>query len=410
MGTNSSRTTRVERLTVAGLMLLLWLVLSVTFYHVYAKPDTYDFYPRWYGARAMLEGRDPYEVDLREENVEGKDIEEYHKFVDSHPFLYPATITYILLPFWLLPFPIALSTWAGLQLLLLLALPLLVLHLLGRPTKAPLVILTIVLSAIIFRYTVEAFLLGQFVIPVLACLIVAWWQTNENRPWLVALALVGATIRPEGILFAGGFLLILLLMRRYRTIVAWAALMGSLFLLSVLQIGFWPGDFLDSIRYYRDVKVTSFPLDALGDERAIAVFIVGVLAWGIWMVWQVRKLPEQVRLGWQLSIGFVVAILAMRQSKDYTYVYLLLPMWLALPMERPFSINTIAIFFLLIVPRFVLTFHPEHMSLFLSGQLLIPLGTAVVLTYRWIQIRPHISFGVPETNTTKSKAAFPVDL
>lgn len=387
-----------EQLATTGLMLLLWSVLSLTFFHVFVKPDIYDFYPRWYGARAMLQGRNPYDIDLREENVAGEDFEGYHEPAAYLHFLYPATITYILLPFWMLPFPVALSAWSGLQLLLLLLLPLLVFHLLRWPLKPPVVLLTLLLSALIYRYAVEAYLLGQFVIPVLACIVVAWWQTTENRAWPVALALIAATIRPEGILFSGVFLFALLLMRRFRTIAIWSGIMGGLFLLSVLQIGFWPEDFLNGIRFYRDVAVTSFPLDAVGDKRAQAVFVVGILIWGTWMLWQAQKLPDRERLAWQISVGIAVALLAMRQSKDYTYVYLLFPLWVTLSADRPYSINTLAVFILLIVPRFVLTLQPEHMSLFLAGQLLIPLGTAILLTYQWLRIRPGIKAGAWKPN------------
>ena len=83
---------------LAVLLGVLWFALAVGTYHtVFAQRGlTTDFYPRWVGAREMLRGANPYQVEISMPvPVEGSSQQ-----IFVHPNCrYPATLTYILLPF-----------------------------------------------------------------------------------------------------------------------------------------------------------------------------------------------------------------------------------------------------------------------------------------------------------------------
>jgi hypothetical protein len=389
--------TRRDKVILVGLVFLLWGLLSFTYHAVFVSPDgNYDFYPRWYGSRAMLEGRNPYDIDMKTENVAGTDYEAYHLKHQELHFLYPATITYILLPFWGFPFPVAVSLWSGLQLLLLLTLPLVAFYLRGWTLKPLIVVLVVVFSALLYSYAVITFVLGHFVIFILGCLVIAWWQIDANHPWLAALALVGATIRPEGMIFVAAILLELLLTRRYKIIVIWAGLMAGVFLISVAQIGFWIGDFLHGIRFYRDtVTDTAFPLDVLGVRSLETLIMLGVVVWGVWLLWQLRVIPARERFPLRLSVFILVILLAVRQSKDYTYVYALLPMWVLLTTSRPYSWNTALVLVLLGMTRAIQTItstplqpaDDQPVAVLQVTQLVMLFSMLGLVTYHWVHDR-----------------------
>jgi hypothetical protein len=144
---------------------------------------------------------------------------------------------------------------------------------------------------------------------------------------LAAIALVGATVRPEGILMVAAALLDLLLERRYRVLATWAGIMGPLFLLSLLQIGFWIPDFLGGVDTYVETRIWTYPPNLIGVGALSPVFVIGVVVWGGWLLWQMRPLPDRTRIPFSLSVITIVYLLVLPQSKDYTLVYGLLPAW-----------------------------------------------------------------------------------
>ena len=109
-------------LRVVGSLLLLWLVLSLGSYFLVVAPrgQRLDLFPRWVGARAVLRGETPYSDEITWQIQEGMFGRRLEPGEDQQRFAYLATITWPLLPFWLLPFPWAASLWCGLQPLLLL--------------------------------------------------------------------------------------------------------------------------------------------------------------------------------------------------------------------------------------------------------------------------------------------------
>ena len=183
----------------AVLLLLLWLSLSAASYFLLAvgRENRFDFFPRWVGARAVLRGENPYsqEVSWR---IQGESLGyRAQPGEDQYRFSFSATITWLLLPFWLLPFPLAVSLWCGLQFLLLLVLPVWVASILRWQIRPAPLLVILVFSIVVYRYPVNAYLIGQFLPFSLACLVAAWWGLTRGK-WIVnSLAMVFAMVRPE---------------------------------------------------------------------------------------------------------------------------------------------------------------------------------------------------------------------
>jgi len=288
---------------------------------VVQRGEGFDFFPRWYGARVMLAGTNPYEIDILQE-VTTTDGPVY---VPDY-FFYPAQVTYLLLPFWLLPWSVSISLWGGLLLIIAIALPLLITNRLQWRLSPLMLSLLTFISVFVFRHMMNVYVLGQFTSFILLCFVIAWWQISEGHPLPAALALLFATIRPESIIITAVILLDLLLNRRWKVVGWWSGLMGGLFLLSVFQIGFWIPQFISGFQVYSDEKGASYATDLLQIDILPVVLVVLVIGWGLWMYTQVRSLPDRWRVPWLLSIVIVVILLILPQTNNYTLVYLLLPL------------------------------------------------------------------------------------
>ncbi|MBN1679847.1 MAG: hypothetical protein JW966_06115 [Anaerolineae bacterium] len=385
--TTGSRTTLRQVLPAVIILLVLWIMLVGMSYAIWVtqQDKTFDFFPRWYGARKMLQGTNPYSVEVNKRTLELMDYAEYIPF--KHNFAYLATVTYILLPFWLLPWDVAISLWCGMNLLLLLILPFTVFMQLGWRIKPWLLAVLTFFSSFLFRHSMHAYLFGQFLLFILACLIIAWWGISTNRSWVLVLALLGSTVRHEGALITAVVLLYLFLTQRYRIVFIWTAIMGSLFVLSLLQIGFWIPDFLDNMRGYRECCLYTYPPDTLGYAPLSPLFVIGVLGWGAWMLWQMRRLPDVTRVPWGLSVVIIVYLLVMTQSKDYTLVYGLLPAWMVVWASRGRWWSTLAILAILFSPW---VYDSAGATLPKGNpleQLLTPLFLGALLTVHWLEWR-----------------------
>lgn len=374
-----------RNLIVLLLVLLLWGTFAWGTYSILIpqRGNLFDFYPRWHGARVMLQGEDPYSVEVNRDILKAMGWEEFQQY--RHNFLYPATVTYQLLPFFLIPSYWAISLWNGLQMMLLFLLPIVVFSYLGwRPKPALLAAITF-FGTFVFRHAMHNYLFGQFVVFTLANLIVAWWAVAENRPWLGAVALVLAAIRPEGILLVAAFLLYLLLTRHYKTLVLWGGIMGTMFALSVVQIGWWIPRMLENVRGYRECCLYAYPPDVLGNGALKYLLVAAVLAWGAWLFWDMRKLGDKLRIPWSLSVVIVVFLVVLTQSKDYTLTYGLLPLWMVVWAGRGRWQSSLPVLLILFSPWvYYWTNLTGPTSGFPLEQLLTPLFLGALLTWHWV--------------------------
>lgn len=153
-GLARSRSAANLLLSVFGFLLLFWLVLSLGSYFLVVAPreQRFDFFPRWVGTRSVLRGENPYSDEITWQIQDGMFGRRLQPGEDQQRFAYSATITWPLLPFWLLPFPWAASLWLGLQLLLLLVLPIWVASILGWQLRVSSLVLLLIFSIVLFRY------------------------------------------------------------------------------------------------------------------------------------------------------------------------------------------------------------------------------------------------------------------
>ncbi len=366
-----------------GLLWILTAVMTQLWLVPKKLPRDYDVYPLWSGSRALLQGQDPYSDAFARDMLQqmGYPVNDVYQ----HRFYYPATIAFILLPLWLIPFPVALVIWCGLQLLLVMTLPLLVFTLLEWRIPPLLLAMIAVFSVVPWRHSANSYVLGQFTIYTLGCFVLAWWALVQNRSSMTAIVLVGATLRAEGIILVAAALLYLLVTRRFRIVVTWAGIMTVVFGLSLIFGGWWINNFLDGIRGYQNNQATALPAALTGVEGVTYVIVAVILTWGIYMVWSIRALPERFRIPWMLAVALLVALLTLRQTKDYTLVYALLPIWIIAWAGRKQPWNTGGVLLILISPWIYNAVganmgHDSQVEQFLTPMLL-----AGLLTYQWFR-------------------------
>lgn len=380
----------LQLLLIVVPFVLLWGVLALGFHDIWVtqKDKLFDFYPRWHGAREMLRGTDPYSDEMNRTILADMGYEYYTPY--KHNFMYPATVTWVLLPFWLVPWSVSISLWSSLQLMLMTVLPVLVFLQLGWRIPPRRLLLITLFSALIYRHAMNVYLLGQFQVFILACLLIAWaLLQTEKHPWLAALALIGPTIRPEGVIIVAVILADLLLRRRYKPVIIWGGLMGVVFLLSVLPIGFWIPDFLHVTSGYRECCTYTEPTKVLGIGGSNYVIGALSLAWGVWMLWTTRTLPENERTIFGLAILLLLFLLVMTQTKNYTLVYALLPIWLIIWLARDHGWGLAIGLALLASPWLYVVASREYDVKDSVEQLLLPAISAALLTVLyWRLYRP----------------------
>ena len=386
------------------LVALLWAAFAaVTYVRFNLIQPKSDFLPSWYGAREILHGTNPYTLRITADTLEAKAL--------SH-FYYPATNTYTLLPFWLLPYSMASSLWCGLQLVLFSLLPLLICWTLSWKPAPLHCALIILLSLVGFPYSLNVSTLGQFTGVGLAGLVLAWWGISKGNQLITAVSLVLATTRPEGAVIAAAVLAILLTKRQFAVLVIWSAVMAGVFLLSLFQIGWWVPDFLERAGEYQDLAGGTFWPPQLLDATVLElVFVAGMILWGGMLFRQAWAWPDRdLQLLWGLSVIIVLALLLLPQTNDYTLVYLLLPIWLLLWQGRH-SVTTPVLFLWLPVMSYVAKYGYESSGrqaevLLWLNEFMTPMVIAALLTYEWVRFVKSASLQ-PQGTTRRAAECVP---
>lgn len=381
-GGERMRIAPTKQILVVVPVLFVWLLISsFTYFWLVPQQNNFDFYSNWVGAHEMLRGENPYATQYTDEYLQARG----YPMLVHRVFKYPATIVWVLLPFWLLPPDVAVSLWCGLQLLMVMIFPLLVFNLLNWRVRPGLVLVVFLASLVGNYHTVNVYVLGQFTVFVLASMIVAWWSIVKGYSWLAALALFSATIRPEGVFMAGVVLLDLLLARRYRTVIEWVVVTGVVFLVTFLQVGFWiPYIFRAAARYHYVSQVSSYPPEALKIDLLVPVIVIIAVVWGLLMFWQTRDLPDRTRLVWRISAALLTFLVVLPQTHDYTLVYTFLPIWFLMWAGRH-SAWTLPLLITLLLASWAVYFIGGA-TLARLQQLITPVVLAGVLTYYWYRI------------------------
>ena len=331
------RASRIRRFLLAGGVLGgVWLILALATYWGVVRPreHRFDFYPRWVGARSVLQGQSPYTEATTRRIQEGMFHTTLPPTEDQHRFLYAPFLALLLWPFWKMPFTIAISLWGGLQLTMLLIMPLLWAQLLRwRPSPIQIALLEI-FSIAIFRYPLNGYLLGQFATWVFFWTLFALWSLHKGHPIWAAGALLATLVKPEMALPVTLLILAVAWREGHLKVVGlWLA--GALLLWgwSHWQIGFWEPAYVAGLRAYRHYARPVWPPALLGWPWSLMVAL-GILGWaGHWggTLWRTRAKHWTL---WLFAGAWTVFLLVWPQTGDYTAVVGLPVIWLWLWAHR----------------------------------------------------------------------------
>jgi hypothetical protein len=367
----------------AVVFVLLWLVLAVGTYFFLARPNEnrFDFFPRWYGARVALHGSNPYTAQITQQIQMEMFGQTLTPEQDQHRFTYTAPIMWLLLPFWLLPFPIALSMWNGLQLLILFALPIVVGLILAW--RIPLRALGLVLLATIlfYRYSINAYIIGQFIPFLAACFVAAWWGLRFENRVVTILALVFAMVRPEVVLVPLATLLLFAWFKGERRVVlSWGAIVGALYALTHFWIGAWELDFYRGISAYQEYSAARWAPSFFNNSLLAWLLVALTLVWFAWLILQTRATARAERIGWILSAAILTGLIVLPQTANYALIMALIPFYFLFWLHRRRAVFWIPLLVVLISPWFFSWFEREISK---WEQLLIPLALLGLLTHAW---------------------------
>jgi hypothetical protein len=314
-------------------VVILWLLLSTASYFLLALPrnNAFDFYPRWVGSRATLVGENPYSDEVTWRIQEGMFGRRLQPWEDQQRFAYFPLVTWLLLPFWLLPFPFAISLWSGLQLLFLLVLPLVVIALLGWRVHPVQLVLLLIFSTLAYRYPINAYLIGQFTPWCLTSLVISWWGLANHRPVIAYMALMMALVRPEITLLPMLALILLAWQMNYRGIVlALGGSVGILLILTRLWVGPWEKDFILGLRSYQQYSAPIWPPGLLNNHLLVILFLMAIMTWMAWMWMDIRRTDQSEQGVWVLSVSTLVSLIVLPQTGNYHLIMGLLAAWLVL--------------------------------------------------------------------------------
>ena len=397
-----SKKYRVPDLSKAILFLFaLWLLLSIASYQLVVKNrnNRFDFYPRWIGSRSLLQGESPYSHQITRKIQDGMFDRELSANEDQQKFAYMAIIAFQLLPFWLLPFPLAVSIWMGLQLVLLLCLPIGVWQLIGWKPGLFAFTLLIFFSIVIFRYPINSYLIGQFIPFCLASLVFAWWGISYRRYGLASLGLLLSLVRPEVVFIPVSFMLIMSWnVCRMRVIKNLFIGLFALWSLTWALIGSWEIDYLQGLISYSGYSSPVWPPALTNQPVFSVVLILSAAVWASWMTLNVAKYPFKEKMGWLLCISITFSLLTLPQTGNYTLILGLLVVWfiVGLPGQRTFFIFLVSI--ILSLPW---VFHLLPQPMVDLEHLVIPLSFAFAIT---LKFQFHKISNFPATRTKLSDA------
>jgi hypothetical protein len=215
-------------------------------------PGGNDFYPRWHGTRALvLEGRDPYSEEVTLEIQRAMYGRPAREDEDQVAFAYPLYVSLLILPFSLLPYPVAQALWISTLVLALLAAVVLILHTLEWAPSPPQLV-ALALWSVLFYPSARSLVLGQLSILVLALLALSLWAQHRGRPFLAGCSLALSTIKPQMVFLVVPFLLLSSLRRaHYRTLASFLSVIAVLLVVVSFVLPTWIPSFATGLTSYQ---------------------------------------------------------------------------------------------------------------------------------------------------------------
>lgn len=272
MQNNPSERPRVNKKYIILGLILIWLVVSLGTYFGWIRGANHrDFYPRWAGARRVLEGADDVysleavrDIQLR---LYGSILPEDQ---DQQGFVYPAILLPILLPFGIIKdVEIATALWEGFAVVLL------IISIVALQKLENEISLLPILLFIFWFFTLLMIFQGQITGLVLASLSLGYYAYRRQRDWLAGFLLSISFVKPELAIVTVVFILIASLRQRRPKLLG-GLVLGSLllFLFSYLLVGWWIQEWLEAVfRYTRYAKLV-WPLGYLWQITPLLTTVV----------------------------------------------------------------------------------------------------------------------------------------
>jgi hypothetical protein len=384
-------------------IVVVYLLLAYGVYSAFTSqiPSGNDFYPRWRGTQALVvEGRDPYSEEVTLEIQQGMYGRPAREDEDQVGFAYPLYVSFLLLPFALLPYPLAQALWVSALILTILA-ALLVMLRTVEWHPSPLGLVSLSLWSVLFYPSARSIILGQISIVVLALLALALWALEERHEALAGCLLAASTIKPQMVFLIVPFLLLVSLRRGVRkTLVTFLCTMVVLVLLCLIVLPSWIPSFLAGLSSYQSYtsiyREGNSPLGVIFAyllPPGLAVPVAGLASIALvaclactWIV----SIRQQVNTYQTLFLTIVITLLIPAQTGTTNQVLLLLPIVYLLaqyPGNR--AIHLVMPSLLLVGPwlLFLLSFAASQGEHALMS---VPLPVLTLAVLPWTAQRAHI--------------------
>jgi hypothetical protein len=318
-------------------------------------PGANDFFSRWYGARALLlEGRDPYSLEVTEEIQPIIKIDPSE--VGRGGFNYPLHVIFLFFP--LVYFPYAWTQaiwWVTLQWLSIC----IVFILLSRFRWKPKVIETflLIILTLSFYPICRSIFLGQFTIWVLLFLSLSLLSIKENKDFRAGLIFSVTSIKPQMVLFIAPWILFWIIgQKRWNFIIG--LLTGGAILLfsSWILMPFWPLSFINDLSRYQRFAGGQNPVLLLLDyvfpncPESLSQVIIFILLFLLIRIWwkNWNNSNENVfnrTLNWTIVIGSLTTF--QTGTTNQVLLIILLFSWLNCVKLKPIKYLYIGGFFVL---------------------------------------------------------------
>jgi hypothetical protein len=306
------------------LVLVAWLVFSIGFYQVLvvARGYRFDFSYRWIAGRAALAGQDPYSQEVSRAIYRAMFEQEPAPDEYVQGFSNPAHHLLLFIPFYYLPFEVAVSLWAGLQLIFLFAAVGIGFYLL-KNGKFPslMVLIGLMLYCTWYRHTMIGLTFAQFIIFQLLLTLVVLLAAVHRWDWWCGVGLALTTNHP-----ALSFVLVVvvlglaLLARRWKIIAGFGLGLAVLMAGSVLWLGWWVPGFLESTRRYAGRAPWLLADGGIGLQ--VLVVVTSIIIGGLAFI-ALRRQEHEIRLeGVALITG--ISLYLVPQTNSYNLTFLLL--------------------------------------------------------------------------------------
>jgi hypothetical protein len=340
---------REASLALVAAIIVTYLVLAHCVYQTFTSrvPSGNDFYPRWMGTRAfIMEGRDPYSAEVTLDIQRGLYGRPAREDEDQVAFAYPLYVSFLVLPFALLPYPLAQAFWSSALILAVIGTLIMILRTLDwRPS--PLGLVGLALWAVLFYPTARSIILGQISIVVLALVALALWALKQGHNVLAGSLLALSTIKPQLVFLIVPFLLLMTDTRRsYKAVLAFLSVMVLLLAVTSVVLPGWMGSFVSGLTSYQSytsiyrggASPIGFIVSAVAPASLSGVVTLGAslalvayVAYACYAAFTNRELASAA-----FSLVIVATLLLPAETGTTNQVLLLLPLtwWLSDPNGR----------------------------------------------------------------------------